>query len=154
MKKLAALLLCLLMITAVALADIVWPEGQTAGQQQLKDYIGRVNAVLATTGGGQINVLHGMTPRRADLGMNGLELPADETVRIMEEHLKDPAYTPEQKQVFHAVIIGTLRRAKGDSAATQLRSNIMEMKRLAPESNLGVTADQTIKIWLNKEKKK
>ena len=84
----------------------------------------------------------------------GLELPADETVRIMEEHLKDPVYTPEQKQVFHAVIIGTLRRAKGDSAATQLRSNIMEMKRLAPESNLGVTADQTIKIWLNKEKKK
>lgn len=84
----------------------------------------------------------------------GLELPADETVRIMQDHLKDPAYTNEQKQVFHAVIIGTLRREKGAAAATQLRNNIMEMKRLDPNSNLGVTADQTIKIWLNNSDKK
>lgn len=77
MKKLAAMLLCLLMITAAALADIAWPEGQTAGQQQLQSYIELVNATLLTTGGGQIDVLHGLTSRRADLGMDGLALPDD-----------------------------------------------------------------------------
>lgn len=77
MKKLAALLLCLLMITAVALADIVWPEGLTTGQRQLEAYISLVNETLAVTGGGQIDVLHGLTPRRANLGMDGLELPDD-----------------------------------------------------------------------------
>lgn len=77
MKKLAAMLLCLLMITAAALADIAWPEGQGAGQQALEGYIALVNETLAATGGGQIDVLHGLTPRRADLGMDGLELPDD-----------------------------------------------------------------------------
>lgn len=77
MKKLAALLLCLLMITAAALADIAWPDGLTAGQQQLKEYISRVNADLAGTGGGQIDVLHWLSPGMADLGMDGLELPDD-----------------------------------------------------------------------------
>ena len=77
MKKLAALLLGLLMITAAALADIAWPDGLTAGQQQLKDYIGRVNAALAVSGGGQIDVLHWLSPGMADLGMDGLELPDD-----------------------------------------------------------------------------
>ena len=84
----------------------------------------------------------------------GLELDPAETVRIMQEHLKDPAYTAEQKQVFHAVIIGTLRRSSGDAASTQIRSNILEMKRLAPESNLGVSADQAMKVWLGGDKKK
>lgn len=84
----------------------------------------------------------------------GLELPVDETVRIMEEHLKDPAYTPEQKQVFHAVIIGTLRRSSGAAASTQIRGNILEMKRLDPESHLGVSADQAMKIWLGGDGKK
>ena len=50
----------------------------------------------------------------------GLELPADETVRIMEEHLKDPAYTPEQKQAFYAVIIGVTRRGGGGGKRCRL----------------------------------
>lgn len=84
----------------------------------------------------------------------GLELDPEETVRIMEEHIKDPAYTNEQKQVFHAVIVGTLRRSSKGSASTRMRSNLMDMKRLAPDSNLGVTADQAIKIWLSGDKEK
>ncbi|MBQ2953630.1 MAG: hypothetical protein IJE07_08750 [Clostridia bacterium] len=77
MKKLAALLLCLLMITAAALADIAWPAGLNPGQEQLRSYIGHVNQTLSTTGGGAIDVLHGLYPTFADLGMDGLELPDD-----------------------------------------------------------------------------
>lgn len=77
MKKLAALLLCLMMITAAALADIAWPEGLTPGQVQLQSYIARVNEALASTGGGTIDVLHGLYPRLADLGMDGVTLPED-----------------------------------------------------------------------------
>lgn len=84
----------------------------------------------------------------------GLELGEAATVKAMEDLLKDPAYTNEQKQVFHAIIIGTMRRASGAAANTQIRNNIMEMKRLAPESNLGISADQAIKIWLSGDKKK
>ena len=75
MKKLLALLLCL--IVTVAAAEIVWPSGMTQGQQQLQAYITRVNAALSQTGGGQIDVLHGLYPRLADLGMDGYELPDD-----------------------------------------------------------------------------
>lgn len=84
----------------------------------------------------------------------GLELSVEETVRIMQEHLKDPAYSDEQKQVFHAVIVGTMRRNNVASYSTQIRANLMEMKRLGPDTNLGVTVDQSIKIWLSDDKKK
>ena len=86
----------------------------------------------------------------------GLELGETETVNAMMEMMKDPAYTNEQKQVFHAIIIGTMRRASGTAANTQVRNHLLEMKKLDPESNLGVSADQAIKIWLNKgdDKKK
>ena len=77
MKKLLALLLCLLLITAAALADMAWPDDLTVGQDQLRAYIDRVNEVLALNGGGVIDVLHGLYPRRVTLGMDGLELPDD-----------------------------------------------------------------------------
>lgn len=77
MKKLFALLLCAVLLTAVALAEIAWPAGLTPGQTQLKEYIGRVNVALAANGGGAIDVLHLLTPLRASLGMDGIELPDD-----------------------------------------------------------------------------
>ena len=82
----------------------------------------------------------------------GLELGADATIKEMEKFLKDPAYTPEQKQAIHAVIIGTLRRS--GASATQLKGAVMEMKRLAPESHLGVTAEQYIKLYASGDSKK
>lgn len=78
MKKVLALLACLLLfVSAVALADISWPEPVNQGQQQLRAYITLVNDVLSETGGGQIDVLHMLTARYADLGMDGIELPDD-----------------------------------------------------------------------------
>ena len=82
----------------------------------------------------------------------GLELGTDETIREMEKFLKDPAYTPEQKQIFHAVIIGTLRRS--GAGATQLKGAVLEMKKLAPDSHMGVTADQYIKLYASGDSKK
>ncbi len=75
----------------------------------------------------------------------GLELGDEATIAKMKEFLKDPAYTPEQQQTFYAIIIGVLNR--GGGGAMQIKGYANEMKRLNPESNLGVTADQVIKIW-------
>lgn len=75
----------------------------------------------------------------------GLELGDDATIAKMKEFLKDPAYTPEQQQTFYAIIIGVLNRGGGN--AMQIKGYANEMKRLNPESNLGVSADQVIKIW-------
>ena len=75
----------------------------------------------------------------------GLELGDEATIAKMKEFLKDPAYTPEQKQTFYAIIIGVLNR--GGGGAMQIKGYANEMKRLNPESNLGVSADQVIKIW-------
>ena len=76
MKKLVALLLCILMMT-IAFAEIEWPDSLSNGQAQLKDYIGRVNDTLATLDGGSIDVLYSLYPALASFGMNGLELPDD-----------------------------------------------------------------------------
>lgn len=75
----------------------------------------------------------------------GLELGDEATIAKMKEFLKDPAYTPEQQQTFYAIIIGVLNR--GGGGAMQIKGYANEMKRLNPESNLGVSADQVIKIW-------
>ena len=82
----------------------------------------------------------------------GKELGPEGTIRAMQELLKDPAYTAEQKQAIHAVIIGTLRRS--GASAIQLKSAVMEMKKLAPESHLGISADQYIKLYASGATKK
>ena len=81
----------------------------------------------------------------------GKELGTEGTISAMRELLKDPAYTPEQKQAMHAVIIGTLRRS-GASAA-QLKGAVLEMKKLNPNSHLGVTADHYIKLYASGDSK-
>lgn len=75
----------------------------------------------------------------------GLELGDEATIAKMKEFLKDPAYTPEQQQTFYAIIIGVLNR--GGGAASQIKGYANEIKRLNPNSNLGISADQVIKIW-------
>lgn len=77
MKKLFLLLLALMVLATAALAEIAWPPALTPAQQQLQDYIGRVNETLQITGGGTIDVLHDLYPAFADLGMDGMTLPED-----------------------------------------------------------------------------
>lgn len=84
----------------------------------------------------------------------GLQMSPNEVIQEMKKFIADPAYTNEQKQVFYAVIIGTLRRSNAASGSTQIRTYATEMKRLAPESHLGVSADQVIKLWASGDKDK
>lgn len=72
MKKLAALLLCLLMMTP-ALAEIAWPASMTDGQAALRDYVDTVNRVLAESDGGVIDVQYELYATFASMGMNGAE---------------------------------------------------------------------------------
>lgn len=55
MRKVTALLFTLMMITGTALAEIQWPKLGTAGQEQLRDYILRVNENLTAQGQGTVN---------------------------------------------------------------------------------------------------
>lgn len=75
MKKLAALLLCLLMMNTAALAEIDWPEHPTAGQAALQTYVDRVNQALTYLGEGQIDTRYELYATFASLGMDGAEMP-------------------------------------------------------------------------------
>ena len=55
---------------------------------------------------------------------------------------------------MHDIIIGTLRRSNAAGNKTQMRQHANEMKRLNPDSNLGVTVDQIMKLWINEDGKK
>lgn len=74
MKKLAALLLCLLMMTT-ALAEIAWPDSMTDGQTALRDYVDCVNLVLSENGGGTIDMQYELYATFASMGMDGAETP-------------------------------------------------------------------------------
>lgn len=77
MKKLAALLLCVLMITSAAMADIQWPAEPTAGQKQLQAIVEYANAALEAHQGGVIDVQYELYTTFASLGMDGVEMPED-----------------------------------------------------------------------------
>lgn len=70
MKKLAALLVCLLM-TPAALAEIEWPASLTSGQAALRNYVDTVNLTLTQMGTGVIDMQYELYPAFASLGMNG-----------------------------------------------------------------------------------
>lgn len=71
-KRLAALLLAALLLPLPALAEIVWPD-QTAGQQQLKEYISRVNDNLAQLSQQPVNRLFECYDTFAVLGVTASE---------------------------------------------------------------------------------
>lgn len=136
-----------LIAEACAIEGIEWPDG---ARQMVKDADPQDTS-------GMVRRLHfdGWWLAQQYCGKasdGGKELGTEATVKKMEEYLKDDAYTPEQKQVFHAIIIGTLRR-DGKDAKTQIRNHAAEIKKLNPNSNLGVTADQIIKLWVDSAKK-
>lgn len=77
MKKLAALLLTMLMMTSAALAEIEWPAYPTNGQAQLQQYVETVNAALESSRTGMINMKYELYSTFASLGMDGVEMPED-----------------------------------------------------------------------------
>ena len=79
MKRLAAFLLCLLMITS-ACAEIEWPAAMTSGQAALRNYVDNVNLTLTQQGAGVIDMGYEMYPAFASLGMDGADAP--ETVEM------------------------------------------------------------------------
>lgn len=79
MKKLAALLLCFLMMTS-ALAEIEWPVSLTTGQAALRNYVDTVNLTLSQTGAGVIDMQYELYSTFASFGMNGEDTP--ETAEI------------------------------------------------------------------------
>ena len=79
MKKLAALLLCLLMMTS-ACAEIQWPAAMTSGQAALRNYVDTVNLTLAQQGAGVIDMQYELYTAFASLGMDGADAP--ETVEM------------------------------------------------------------------------
>lgn len=74
MKKLAALLLCLLMSTT-ALAEIEWPATLTNGQAALRNYVDSVNLILTQEKAGVIDTAYELYTAFASLGMDGEEAP-------------------------------------------------------------------------------
>lgn len=79
MKKLAALLLCLMLLTT-ALAEIAWPASLTSGQARLRSYVEDVNLTLTQLGGGTIDMQYELYSTFASMGMNGADTP--ETVEM------------------------------------------------------------------------
>ncbi len=79
MKKLAALLLCLLLLTT-AIAEIAWPASLTSGQARLRSYVEDVNLTLTQLGGGTIDMQYELYSTFASMGMNGADAP--ETVEM------------------------------------------------------------------------
>lgn len=74
MKKLAALLLCLMLMSA-ALAEIEWPAALTGGQAALRHYVDTVNLTLTQQNAGVIDMQYELYPAFASLGMDGEETP-------------------------------------------------------------------------------
>ena len=73
MRKLAAMLLALMMITGNALAEIKWPRLTTPGQEQLQSYIARVNENLQSQGMGTVNSIFELYTTFVTMGITGMD---------------------------------------------------------------------------------
>jgi len=74
MKKLTAMLLCLLMLST-ATAEIEWPATLTNGQAALRNFVDEVNLTLLQQKAGQIDMAYEVYTAFASLGMYGEEAP-------------------------------------------------------------------------------
>lgn len=75
MKKLAALLLCLMLMMPSALAEIEWPATLTTSQARLRNYVDTVNLNLSQLGGSVIDMKYELYATFASLGMDGADAP-------------------------------------------------------------------------------
>ena len=74
MKKIAALLLCLLMLST-ATAEIDWPASLSSGQAALRHYVDTLNLVLTQFDAGTVDMKYEFYSTFASLGMDGAETP-------------------------------------------------------------------------------
>lgn len=74
MKKLTAMLLCLMMLST-ALAEIEWPVTLTNGQAALRNFVDEVNLTLIQQKAGVIDMAYEVYTAFASLGLNGEEAP-------------------------------------------------------------------------------
>ena len=80
MRKLAALLLALMMTTATALAELNWPRLTTPGQEQLQAYVARVNEKLTAQGQQAVNSIFELYETFVTMGVtasDNAEIPED-----------------------------------------------------------------------------
>lgn len=133
-----------LIAEACAFTDIERPDG----------YLDMVKAADPGDQSGMIKRLTFYPWGIADknFGEKAEPLETESFLRQMEESAKNPIYTPEQQQFFYAQCIAQLRRKGGEAA--RIKRYAAEMKKLAPESHLGVSADQAVKIWASGDSKK
>ena len=133
-----------LIAEACAFSDIERPDG----------YLEMVKAADPSDQSGMIKRLTfypwGISEQH--FGEKAPELDTEPFLTKMEAMAKDPVYTPEQQQFFYAQCIGQLRRKGGEAA--RIKRYAAEMKKLAPDSHLGVSADQAVKVWASDDNKK
>lgn len=79
LKRLAAMLAALMLLSGTACAQIVWPQEMTMGQLLLSEYVERVNRNLTALGAPQVDALFECYPGFASLGAGaeGAEVPED-----------------------------------------------------------------------------
>lgn len=65
----------------------------------------------------------------------------------VEEYLKDPIYSKQQKQALHALAAGLLHRHGGPRTADDLRRHARAITSLDPESYLGKSGALTEREW-------
>ena len=75
MRKLAALLLALMMTCSTALAELSWPRLTTAGQELLRAYVERVNGNLVSEGQAEINAIFELYETFATMGVSSSDVP-------------------------------------------------------------------------------
>jgi len=136
--------------SGVEAAKLIAEAWAVPGIEPPKNYRNLVKAADPNDESGMVRRLHfdgwGLAQKYCGKKSDGgLELGDEATIAKMKEFMKDPAYTPEQRQTFYAIFIGVLNHGGGN--AMQIKGYVIEMKRLIPESNLGISAYQVIKIW-------
>lgn len=72
---------------------------------------------------------------------------APEAIAKLETMLQDPAYSPEQKQIFYAVMIGFYHRSKSAEDKAKIPDLAEKMRALNPESDLGRAASTVARDW-------
>ena len=134
MKKLAALLLCLMLMLSSALAEIEWPMSLTTGQARLRNYVDTVNLTLSQLGGGTIDMKYELYSTFASLGMDGADV--SETVEIYIILGEDGLYSltlricdPDKFELVAAACLASSSSAISVDSARQLTSKYVDVLR-------------------------
>ncbi len=84
---------------------------------------------------------HGFAGKLRDMGLA-------EGLAEVEKMLKNPAYTPRQKQLICVAALGTLRRKGGLDDAETMRRYARMMRDFAPDTPEGQAAEKILRDWI------